>query len=51
MSAYAVAVGGALLPGGALLFPATLKLVSTAFAAGRQRNRAFSVWDTRAAAA
>ncbi|MFL6123320.1 MFS transporter [Actinophytocola sp.] len=32
--------------GGALLFPATLTLVSTGFAAGRQRNRAFAVWGT-----
>jgi len=32
--------------GGALLFPATLTLVSTSFAAGRDRNRAFAVWGT-----
>ncbi|MGW5741208.1 MFS transporter [Amycolatopsis sp. NPDC003861] len=32
--------------GGALLFPATLTLVSTSFAAGRERNRAFAVWGT-----
>jgi EmrB/QacA subfamily drug resistance transporter len=32
--------------GGALLFPATLTLVSTSFAAGAQRNRAFAVWGT-----
>ncbi|MEU8637499.1 MFS transporter [Amycolatopsis sp. NPDC048633] len=32
--------------GGALLFPATLTLVSTVFAAGRERNRAFAVWGT-----
>jgi EmrB/QacA subfamily drug resistance transporter len=32
--------------GGALLFPATLTLVSTSFAAGRARNRAFAVWGT-----
>ncbi|MFI6025950.1 MFS transporter [Amycolatopsis magusensis] len=32
--------------GGALLFPATLTLVSTGFAAGRERNRAFAVWGT-----
>ncbi|MEV6648466.1 MFS transporter [Amycolatopsis sp. NPDC051371] len=32
--------------GGALLFPATLTLVSTLFAAGRDRNRAFAVWGT-----
>jgi EmrB/QacA subfamily drug resistance transporter len=32
--------------GGALLFPATLTLVSTLFAAGRERNRAFAVWGT-----
>ncbi|WP_067813598.1 MFS transporter [Actinomadura kijaniata] len=32
--------------GGALLFPATLTLVSTGFAEGRARNRAFAVWGT-----
>jgi len=32
--------------GGALLFPATLTLVSTCFAEGRERNRAFAVWGT-----
>jgi MFS family permease len=32
--------------GGALLFPSTLTLVSTGFAAGRERNRAFAVWGT-----
>ncbi|WAL64369.1 MFS transporter [Amycolatopsis cynarae] len=32
--------------GGALLFPATLTLVSTSFAEGRARNRAFAVWGT-----
>ncbi|WIY06377.1 MFS transporter [Amycolatopsis mongoliensis] len=32
--------------GGALLFPATLTLVGTVFAAGRDRNRAFAVWGT-----
>lgn len=32
--------------GGALLFPATLTLVSTSFAEGRDRNRAFAVWGT-----
>ncbi|MFI7277641.1 MFS transporter [Streptomyces sp. NPDC049879] len=32
--------------GGALLFPATLTLVSTGFAEGRDRNRAFAVWGT-----
>ncbi|ALG15417.1 MFS transporter [Kibdelosporangium phytohabitans] len=32
--------------GGALLFPATLTLVSTGFAEGRRRNRAFAVWGT-----
>ncbi|MBO8186348.1 MFS transporter [Streptomyces spirodelae] len=32
--------------GGALLFPATLTLISTGFAAGRERNRAFAVWGT-----
>ncbi|MFB7943774.1 MFS transporter [Kitasatospora phosalacinea] len=30
--------------GGALLFPATLALVATGFAEGRERNRAMSVW-------
>ncbi|MFI5852561.1 MFS transporter [Streptomyces parvulus] len=30
--------------GGALLFPATLTLVSTLFTQGRERNRAYSVW-------
>ncbi|WP_285608227.1 MFS transporter [Actinokineospora globicatena] len=30
--------------GGAFLFPATLTLVSTSFAEGPERNRAFSVW-------
>jgi EmrB/QacA subfamily drug resistance transporter len=32
--------------GGALLFPATLMLISTGFAPGRDRNRAFAVWGT-----
>jgi EmrB/QacA subfamily drug resistance transporter len=32
--------------GGALLFPATLTLISTGFAEGRERNRAFAVWGT-----
>ncbi|MEU1420073.1 MFS transporter [Kitasatospora sp. NPDC005751] len=32
--------------GGAFLFPATLTLVSTSFAEGRDRNRAFAVWGT-----
>jgi EmrB/QacA subfamily drug resistance transporter len=32
--------------GGALLFPATLTLVTTGFAEGRDRNRAFAVWGT-----
>jgi MFS family permease len=32
--------------GGALLFPATLMLISTGFAPGRERNRAFAVWGT-----
>ncbi|WP_052849784.1 MFS transporter [Streptomyces avicenniae] len=32
--------------GGAFLFPATLTLVSTGFAEGRERNRAFAVWGT-----
>ncbi|MFI9504388.1 MFS transporter [Nocardia sp. NPDC052566] len=30
--------------GGAILFPATLSLVNTTFAEGRDRNRALSVW-------
>lgn len=30
--------------GGALLFPATLALVNTTFAEGRERNRALAVW-------
>ncbi|MFF7249091.1 MFS transporter [Embleya sp. NPDC008237] len=30
--------------GGAFLFPATLTLVGTLFAEGRERNRAFAVW-------
>ncbi|MGW1997720.1 MFS transporter [Embleya sp. NPDC001921] len=32
--------------GGAFLFPATLTLVSTSFAEGKERNRAFAVWGT-----
>lgn len=32
--------------GGALLFPATLTLISTGFAPGQERNRAFAVWGT-----
>ncbi|HSA53362.1 MAG TPA: MFS transporter [Yinghuangia sp.] len=32
--------------GGAFLFPATLTLVSTSFAEGHERNRAFAVWGT-----
>jgi len=32
--------------GGAFLFPAILTLVSTSFAAGRERNRAYAVWGT-----
>ncbi|WP_419998885.1 MFS transporter [Streptomyces boninensis] len=32
--------------GGAFLFPATLTLVGTSFAEGRERNRAFAVWGT-----
>jgi EmrB/QacA subfamily drug resistance transporter len=32
--------------GGAVLFPATLTLVSLSFAAGPERNRAFAVWGT-----
>jgi MFS family permease len=30
--------------GGALVFPATLSLVNTTFAEGRERNRALAVW-------
>ncbi len=30
--------------GGALVFPATLSLVNTMFAEGRERNRALAVW-------
>ena len=32
--------------GAAVLFPATLTLVSSGFAPGRERNRAFAVWGT-----
>lgn len=32
--------------GGALLFPATLTLISVSFAEGRARHRAFAVWGT-----
>nr|WP_273377939.1 MFS transporter [Actinopolymorpha pittospori] len=32
--------------GAALLFPATLTLLSSGFAPGRERNRAFAVWGT-----
>lgn len=32
--------------GGALLFPATLTLVSTGFTEGRERHRAFAIWGT-----
>ncbi|WP_164410422.1 MFS transporter [Streptomyces salinarius] len=32
--------------GGAMLFPATLTLIGTGFAPGRERNRAFAVWGT-----
>jgi EmrB/QacA subfamily drug resistance transporter len=32
--------------GGALLFPATLTLVSTGFAEGRPRHQAFAIWGT-----
>lgn len=35
--------------GGALLFPATLSLVNTTFAEGRERNRALAVWGTAGA--
>jgi MFS family permease len=36
--------------GGALVFPATLALVNTTFAEGRQRNRALAVWGGSGAA-
>jgi MFS family permease len=36
--------------GGALVFPATLSLVNTIFAEGRERNRALSVWAGAGAA-
>ena len=36
--------------GGALVFPATLSLVNTTFAEGRERNRALSVWAGAGAA-
>jgi EmrB/QacA subfamily drug resistance transporter len=36
--------------GGALIFPATLSLVSTTFAEGRERNRALAVWGGAGAA-
>jgi EmrB/QacA subfamily drug resistance transporter len=36
--------------GGALCFPATLSLVNTMFAEGRQRNRALAVWGGAGAA-
>jgi EmrB/QacA subfamily drug resistance transporter len=36
--------------GGALVFPATLALVNTTFAEGRQRNRALAVWGGAGAA-
>jgi len=36
--------------GGALLFPATLSLVGTTFAEGRERNRALAVWGGTGAA-
>ncbi|MET9031161.1 MFS transporter [Nocardia sp. NPDC004168] len=35
--------------GGALLFPATLSLVNTLFAEGRERNRALAVWSAAGA--
>jgi len=35
--------------GGALLFPATLALISTNFAEGAERNRAFALWGTAGA--
>jgi MFS family permease len=36
--------------GGALLFPATLSLVNTTFAEGRERNRAVAIWGGAGAA-
>src|SRR4051812_5159015 len=36
--------------GGALVFPATLSLVNTGFAEGRERNRALAVWGGAGAA-
>ena len=36
--------------GGALVFPATLSLVNTTFAEGRERNRAIAVWGGAGAA-
>ncbi len=36
--------------GGALVFPATLSLVNTTFAEGRERNRALAVWGSAGAA-
>jgi EmrB/QacA subfamily drug resistance transporter len=36
--------------GGALVFPATLALVNTAFAEGRERNRALAIWGGTGAA-
>jgi EmrB/QacA subfamily drug resistance transporter len=36
--------------GGALVFPATLSLVNTTFAEGRERNRALAVWGGAGAA-
>ncbi len=36
--------------GGALVFPATLSLVNTTFAEGRERNRAVAIWGAAGAA-
>jgi MFS family permease len=36
--------------GGALVFPATLALINTTFAEGRERNRALAVWGGAGAA-
>lgn len=36
--------------GGAVLFPATLSLINTMFAEGRQRNRALATWSAAGAA-
>jgi MFS family permease len=48
--AVQLAARGAQGLGGALVFPATLSLVNTTFAEGRERNRALSVWGGAGAA-